>query len=81
MRLPYIELHPCFRYDCDGCGRENFVRGITLEDEHLTQKQKDVLDEAEFWVVYPELVQCPSCDSFFLTSNGEEDAEGREEEI
>tara|TARA_R100000458_G_C8093454_1_gene123172 strand:- start:37 stop:282 length:246 start_codon:yes stop_codon:yes gene_type:complete len=81
MRLPYVELHPCFRYDCDECGRENFIRGITLEDEHLSEEQRELLQEAEFWVVYPELVQCESCDSFFLTMNGEEDAESREDEI
>jgi hypothetical protein len=72
MRFPYAELHPAFRFDCDECGHENFVRGITLEDEHLSQSQRETLESAEFWVLYPEMVQCDHCETVFVTFEEDE---------
>ena len=31
LMASHIELHPAFVWDCDDCGRENFVRSIVGE--------------------------------------------------
>lgn len=44
--LPLAELHPAFVWDCDGCGQENFCRGIDgqvdidlleMNEEHVAE--------------------------------------------
>jgi len=48
----------------------------------LSQEQRDRLEEAEWWVLYPEMVQCSDCKSSYFVEQGKnEDAEGWEEEI
>ena len=68
-----IELHAAWRWDCDECGLENFVRGIHLEEEHLTQRQQNILGEAEWWVVYPAEVECKNCKSDYVVTQGLKD--------
>ena len=65
-----VELHAAWRWDCDECGRENWIRGIHLEDEHLSQSQREILDEAEWWVLYPERVECSECKSSYYVKQG-----------
>lgn len=65
-----IELHPAWRFDCDECGRENFVRVIvgqfdeqTLEElrtEHGIQPW-----EAGDWLSMPSSVTCEHCGQHF----------------
>lgn len=76
-----VELHAAWRWDCNECGRENWVRGIQLEAEHLSREQRRVLEDAEWWVLYPEMVECSECKSSYYVKQGYEDAESREEEI
>ena len=72
-----VELHAAWRWDCPECGREQWVRGIQLETEHLSEEQRDRLEEAEWWVLYPEMVQCKDCKSPYYVQQGlDEDAEG-----
>jgi len=77
-----VELHAAWRWDCDECGRENWVRGIQLETEHLSKPQREILDDAEWWVLYPEMVECSDCKSSYYVKQGmDSDAESWEEEI
>lgn len=34
-----IELHLAFVYDCDNCGKENFVRSIRIEADEDTMQE------------------------------------------
>lgn len=70
-----IELHLAFVFDCDYCGRENFVRSVTgdfseeelqeLREEHGVEVYK--LGE---WHTRPGVVKCNFCGAGFLTAEG-----------
>jgi|TARA_R110000787_G_scaffold102212_5_gene208187 hypothetical protein len=66
-----IELHAAWRWDCPECGLECWIRGLHLESEHLTEAQRAVLREEEWWVLYPELVRCDHCKSGYIVEMGE----------
>ena len=68
-----VELHAAWRWDCDACGLENWVRGIHLEEEHLTPTQINILGEAEWWVCYPAEVECKNCKSGYVVAQGLKD--------
>lgn len=83
-----VELHPASVWDCDDCGRENFVRLMrpeSLEDKEATieaiMEMHDVLrfeaeraaEHGEF-VISPKTVRCVYCGSTFdATFTAEED--------
>ena len=73
-----VELHAAWRWDCTECGVENWVRGVHLENEHLTQRQLNVLGEAEWWVMYPAEVECKTCKSGFVVAQGLKDIQDTE---
>ena len=51
-------LHHAFRWDCDGCGRENFVRAISLEQEYIESKFEREVDDDGQYILYPAIVVC-----------------------
>ena len=42
-------------------------------DEHLTQRQQNILGDAEWWVVYPAEVECKNCKSDYVVAQGLKD--------
>jgi predicted nucleic acid-binding Zn ribbon protein len=82
MAKRHTELFAAWSWICDECGREQWVRGIQLESEHLPEEAQDLLEDASWWVMYPEMVVCDSCETKFYVKQGiDDDAEGWEEEI
>lgn len=71
-------LHHAFRWDCDGCGRENFVRAISLEQEYIECKFNTKIDDDSQHILYPAIVVCGYCKAQYLSSFNEFD--GLEEE-
>ena len=65
-----VELHAAWRWDCPECGLEQWVRGIHLEDEHLSERQLNILGDAEWWVMYPGEVSCGDCKSGYAVVQG-----------
>ena len=76
-----VELHAAWRWDCNACGLENWVRGIHLEDEHLTRNQLNILGDSEWWVVYPAEVECKSCKSGYVVADGLKDTTDTENDV
>lgn len=72
MSARTIELHPAFVWDCDDCGRENFVRSIVGEfDAETMQEMRDDHGITEYesgeWHTAPSSVKCQHCESVFST--------------
>lgn len=68
-----IELHPAYRWDCDDCGRENFVRGFiaSLPDDEMSQmKEACGIPEEDHceWIARPTRVTCIHCKATFSVS-------------
>jgi predicted nucleic acid-binding Zn ribbon protein len=74
-----IELHPAFVFDCDECGRENFVREIVEEhdeetDSELRSEHSIEPYEEGHWVLTPTTVTCQHCNADFdVVFDGQED--------
>ena len=82
MAKQYTELFAAWSWICNECGREQWVRGIQLEQEHLPEEARETLEDASWWIMYPEMVVCDACESRYYVKQGfDEDAEGWEEEI
>ena len=69
-----IELRTAFAFDCDNCGKENFVRGIVHEfsqEEIDDLKDKFGIDRQTIgdWMTIPEVVECQYCKTQFLSLN------------
>jgi hypothetical protein len=60
-----VELYPAFSWDCEDCGRNNFVPGMTIED--------DFSDEEGVWIMQPDEVTCGKCGSVFETKHYSEE--------
>ena len=45
MQSVHAELHPAFSWDCDDCGRENFVRCVAVEPESEDTIAGDVVED------------------------------------
>lgn len=61
-----IELHPAFVFDCDSCGRENFVRSVVREFDEETVAEMREDHGIQPWEVgdfqmAPESVTCKYC--------------------
>lgn len=71
--LKDIELHMAYMFDCDNCGKENFVRGISPD---FTQSEADAIKEKHgidtcnqgAFVVIPNTVTCKHCNTSFRAS-------------
>lgn len=73
--MKLIELHLAFVFDCDDCGRENFVRSITgdFSEEELQELREEhgvEVYELGEWHTRPGVVKCKFCGSDFLTAEG-----------
>lgn len=71
-----IELHLAFVWDCDDCGRENFVRSIVGEfDEDAMKEMREehgiTAYECGEWHTAPTSVTCQHCGSTFATLFGD----------
>lgn len=69
-----IELRPAFAYDCEYCGKENFVNGIVLDlskEESEELKEEYGIEEYEQgnWMSMPKNVICKYCKTNFLTNH------------
>ena len=67
-----IELHPAYAWDCDACGRENFVRGLVAEmsEEELAEaRERFGLESWEMggFLRVPVVVVCQFCGADFET--------------
>jgi len=71
-----IELRNAFAFDCEDCGRENFVRSVVCEMSQEDREQLDMQNGFEFtngqWVTAPEFVQCSFCKSEFRANDSED---------
>jgi len=69
-----IELRPAYAWDCDHCGRENFLRGVvpemSPEEEQALKEEMGIesYDEGKIMLM-PQIVQCPHCNSQFQTKH------------
>lgn len=71
-RIKSVELRAAYAWDCEHCGRENFVNGLVpeLSPEDLAFLKND--HGVEEWdlgqfVCMPENVVCPHCNAQFGT--------------
>jgi len=67
-----VELHAAFMYDCDECGKENFVRAITPEvEEHERAELFEAMGISDEDDLIPTLVPievtCIHCGTMFET--------------
>lgn len=67
-----VELHPAFAWDCDECGRQNFVCAImppyrSLIEENLVYHALDIEPDEGFPVMAPCIVTCAHCKTEFKT--------------
>jgi hypothetical protein len=69
-----VELHMAFLWTCDDCGRDNFVRGVTVAPEAIDPDELPG-DVAEWldaggdggWMSAPDRVTCEHCRATFDT--------------
>jgi hypothetical protein len=69
-----VELRPAYVFDCDECGRENFVRGIVPEfsEEELAEiRLEQGIEPWEMgdFVTMPEVVKCQHCNAVFESAH------------
>jgi L-asparaginase II len=67
-----VELHQAYSWCCDHCGRDNFVRAVTVElsEEDRQQMALECGDEdwtTGRWVAAPEVVTCETCGTEYET--------------
>ena len=55
-----IEVHSAWMFDCNGCGRENFIRGVRRESIQTE-------DRVDLYVLYPREVACKFCEKQYET--------------
>lgn len=65
-----VELHPAHRFDCDECGRENFLRAMIPEfsDEDIEELFVEYgidPDEGGVLISTPDSVTCQFCGAEF----------------
>ena len=72
MSKPIAEMHHAYVWDCDNCGRENFVRAIAFEgspddlEEMREEHGVETWDAGEF-ETYPDGVKCKHCGTEYAT--------------
>jgi hypothetical protein len=67
-----VTLRPAYAWDCEECGRENFVNGLIpcFSDEELAElrDERGIEPEAEgAFIAMPKSVVCAHCDTEFPT--------------
>lgn len=73
------ELHSAFVWDCDNCGRENFVRSVTVEMNPDDPEDAELIaiareesghlgDVTGFWQMAPDDVTCQHCGAEYETN-------------
>lgn len=72
--MKLIELRTAFAFDCDNCGKENFVRGVVHEfskEEMDDLKDRFNIDRSILgdWISCPEIVECQYCNTKFISLN------------
>lgn len=71
--MPKVELRPAYAWDCDQCGRENFVNGIVITQTCLDQGSCEDAgvdeDESGDWMLMPDRVMCSECRAEFETQH------------
>lgn len=73
-----IELRPAFAWDCGECGRENFERGIVMEQDAeslatLREEWGVPEDVSGDFVTTPKVVKCKYCSTEFKVAHFRED--------
>ena len=69
-----VELRTAYAFDCDQCGRENFVRAVVHELSE-DEKHEMAVEHGEFgqqqgqWVTIPPVVKCCFCGACFSTAD------------
>ncbi len=71
-----IELHLAFVFDCNECGRENFVRAVTCDfDDNTVAEMKEEYGIEAYdlgdWQMQPTSVKCQFCKAEYSTDGGE----------
>ncbi len=56
-----IEVHSAWMFDCNECGRENFIRGVRRE------AMEDAEGLVNLYVLYPREVACKFCEQQYET--------------
>lgn len=56
-----IEVHSAWMFDCNECGRENFIRGVRRESVRGDEGRVDL------YVLYPCEVMCKHCERKYET--------------
>ena len=56
-----IEVHSAWMFDCNGCGREHFIRGVRRE------AMQDMEGLVNLYVLYPREVACKFCTKKYET--------------
>jgi hypothetical protein len=56
-----IEVHSAWMFDCNACGRENFIRGVRRESV------EDDDGRVDLYVLYPREVNCRFCEKEYET--------------
>ena len=59
--LERIEVHSAWMFDCNICGRENFIRGVRREAMEGDDGRVDL------YVLYPREVACKFCEKKYET--------------
>lgn len=77
-----VELRQAFAFDCDACGRENFVRAraaeLSPEDREEMRRELE-MDDEEFrslglvLTMRPKAVECGECGAKFEVENDEDE--------
>lgn len=67
-----VELWPAHGWTCDECGRDNFCRGIRLDESnpHYEELMADIEEvfgpgESGEWTTRPDSVTCQHCATTF----------------
>lgn len=61
MQPEKIEVHNAWMFDCNSCGRENFIRGVQRESIQGEDGRVDM------YVLYPRAASCKFCGESYET--------------
>ena len=71
-----VELHLAWMWDCEDCGRENFIRAVEMSKEEIREEieselEDEDIDNIDSVVDAPEMVKCQFCGKEFETEEFE----------
>lgn len=71
--MPTVELIPAYVYDCNACGRENFVRSVQVHDPDDLAELREQFgieeDETVDFCTRPKEVTCGHCGAEYETED------------